>query len=137
MPKRSRQIPCAVVCLALLTGCGGNTAPVTGRVKFNDGSDAGALARYQVVFESEADKVSASGNIQPDGSFMLSTYGMNDGAVPGKHRVAIKPPASPDPDKPPPRPAIPPKYFDPTTSGLSVEIKPGQNSVELEVERVP
>jgi hypothetical protein len=110
---------------------------VNGEVKFKDGSSAGALAGYSVSFAAEGGKVSGSGEVQADGTFKITTYTTDDGAVLGKHRVAISPPLSPDPDKTPPRPVIPAKYFDYATSGLTTEIKTGKNDVELEVERVP
>ena len=40
-----------------------------------------------------------------------------------------------DPDKPPPKPVIPKKYFDFPTSELVVDIKPGDGDVTLELER--
>ena len=110
---------------------------VQGRVKFKDGSDVAVLAGYGVTFEPTDNRASAVGEVQPDGTFALSTFGANDGAVPGKYRVVVTPPTSPDPDKPPQKSKIPAKYFDFSTSGLTVEIKPGANAVELELERAP
>jgi hypothetical protein len=118
-------------------GCGGQTVSVSGRVKFKDGSDASVLAGYGVTFEPTEGKASSMGEVQPNGTFTLSTFGANDGAVPGKYQVVVTPPASPDPDKPPQKSKIPAKYADFSTSGLTVEIKPGQKEVELELERAP
>jgi hypothetical protein len=123
-------------CLAV-SGCGGITAPVEGRVKFKDGSDVSVLAGYEVSFQPAEGKTSAVGQIAPDGTFKLSTFGADDGALPGHHRVTVTPPQSPDPDKPPQKPHIPAKYADFNTSGLTVEIKPGRNPVELELDRAP
>jgi hypothetical protein len=125
-----------VTCLAL-AGCGGKTAPVDGRVKFKDGSDVSVLAGYEVSFQPADRKTGPVGQIKPNGTFKLSTFGADDGAIPGQHRVAITPPQSPDPDKPPQKPHVPAKYGDFNTSGLTVEIKPGRNEVELELERAP
>jgi hypothetical protein len=128
----------AALVLSGAVGCGGGkTAPVNGRVKFKDGSDSGVLAGYLVNFEAEAagEHGSSMGEIQPDGSFKLSTFGADDGAIPGKYRIAITPPSSPDPDKPPPKSKIPAKYESFDTSGLTQEIKPGTNNIELELER--
>jgi hypothetical protein len=63
--------------------------------------------------------------------------GQNDGAPPGKYRVVITPPGSSDPERPPPKSQIPAKYHNFDTSGLTAEIKPGRNTIELEVERAP
>lgn len=123
--------------LLVAGSCGGGMAQVKGKVKFKDGSDPGVLAGYTVTFESEDAKSSSIGEIGPDGSFQLSTLGQNDGAPPGKYRVVITPPGSSDPERPPPKSQIPTKYHNFDTSGLTAEIKPGRNTIELEVERAP
>jgi hypothetical protein len=116
-------------------GCGSKTVPIQGKVKFKDGSDVNVLAGYEVNMQAEGGGASSYGAIQPDGTFEISTFGQDDGALPGTHKVTITPPASPDPDKPPAKPAIPAKYGSFETSGLAVEVKPGQGAVELELER--
>jgi len=133
-----RPLGLALAALACLAGCGeSKTAPVNGRVKLKDGSDVSVLAGYSVSFEAEGGKTSAVGEFDRDGTFKLSTFGANDGAVPGKYRVAINPPPNPDPDKPPTKSKLPPKYENLNSSGLTAEIKPGQNNIELELEKAP
>jgi hypothetical protein len=129
----------AVLAIFFIAGCGGGqTAPVDGRVKFKDGSDVSVLANYEVDFQPAGGKTSASGQVAADGTFKLTTFGADDGAIPGQHRVAITPPQSADPDKPPQKSKLPAKYSSFDTSELSVEIKPGgRNSIELELERAP
>jgi len=128
----------AAFAIAFTAGCGGGqTAPVDGRVKFKDGSDVSVLSGYEVDFQPAGGKTSATGQIAADGTFKLTTFGANDGAIPGQHRVAITPPQSPDPDKPPQKSKIPAKYSSFDTSELTREIKPGRNSIELELERAP
>ena len=124
--------------LACLLGCGeGKTASVNGRVKLKDGSDVSVLAGYSLTFEADGGKSSAVGEVNLDGSFKLSTFGANDGAVPGKYRVAINQPNNPDPDKPPTKSKLLAKYANLDSSGLTVEVKPGQNNIELELEKAP
>ena len=137
-PSQTFRLTTAIVLTALLSsGCGSSkTAPVNGRVKFKDGSDVSVLAGHTVTFETENDRVSAYGDVAADGTFKLTTNTANDGAVPGRHRVAITPP-EPIPDAPPPKPVIPKKYGDFGTSGLTAEIKPGTNNVELELDKTP
>jgi hypothetical protein len=128
----------ALAMLACLIGCGGGkTAPVNGRVKLKDGSDVSMLAGYSLTFEAEGGKTSAVGEVRPDGTFQLSTFGANDGAEPGKYRVAINQPSNPNPDAPPTKSKLPAKYSNLETSGLTAEVKPGQNNIVLEVERAP
>jgi hypothetical protein len=128
----------AAIAIAFAAGCGGGqTALVDGRVKFKDGSDVSVLSGYEVDFQPAGGKTSATGQIAADGTFKLTTFGADDGAIPGHHRVAITPPQSADPDKPPQKSKLPAKYSSFDTSDLTVEIKPGRNSIELELERAP
>jgi|YNPMSStandDraft_1061717.scaffolds.fasta_scaffold34552_2 hypothetical protein len=125
-----------------LIGCGGPTlCPVQGRIMYTDGTPAKELAGYTVTFESvdqaaTADKpgISGWGEVKSDGTFQISTYRPGDGAVPGRHRVAINPPPSLS-DEPPTPPVIPLKYASFETSGLEVQIAPGPNDVTLTVQR--
>jgi hypothetical protein len=135
-----RTTPFLLLLLFLTTtaGCGGTkAAPVDGKVKFKDGSDVSVLTNYEISFAPADGKTSAVGHILADGSFQLSTFSDGDGALPGQHRIAISPPLSPDPDKPPQKSKLSPKYADGSTSGLTADIKPGRNTVNLELERLP
>ena len=127
-----------VLAITFTAGCGsGQTAPVDGRVKFKDGSDVSVLSGYEVDFQPAGGKTSASGHLAADGTFKLTTFGADDGAIPGQHRVAITPPQSADPDKPPQKSKLPAKYSSFDTSALTAEVKPGRNNIELELERMP
>jgi hypothetical protein len=133
-----RSLGLALAMLACLVGCGeSKTAPVNGRVKLKDGSDVSVLAGYSLTFEAEGGKTSAVGDVNRDGTFKLSTFGANDGAMPGKYRVAINAPPNPDPDTPPTKSKLPAKYANLDSSGLTAEVKPGQNDIELELEKAP
>jgi len=128
---------CLIAVTALFVGCSSKTAPVNGRVKFKDGGDISVLRGYMVSFEPEDDRISGAGEIGADGTFKITTFTADDGAIPGRHRIAISPP-DPPPDAPPPKPVIPQKYRDFGTSGLTADIKPGTtNTVEFELERAP
>lgn len=83
-----------IFALAPLCGCGGGdfpTAKVTGRV-LCEGQPVGNIL---VFFEPLAQGNSALagkqgiGRAGTDGTFQVSTYGRNDGAVVGKHRVRV------------------------------------------------
>jgi hypothetical protein len=116
-------------------GCGGGPAtyPVNGKVVWKQGGPATELAGYIVSFESEDKKTSGSGAIQSDGTFAIGTFAETDGAVPGKHRVALSAPDF-EPDTVPPPLLIPQRYTNFDSSDLTAEIKPGTNDVVLEVE---
>lgn len=122
-----------VLCLAaIVNGCGSQqlpVAPAKGQV-FYQGK---ALDFGSVMFQPTAGPP-ARGIIQPDGTFELSTYDKNDGAIIGQHQVRIacvesqrglnggprtKPSEAAGSDKP----LIPLKYSHFDSSGLRVEVK--------------
>jgi len=77
-------------------GCGGRGLyHVSGQVVYKDGSDPSVLARCLVVFDpadAEGPKSSARGEVQPDGSFQMSTFTEGDGVYAGKYRVMVSVP---------------------------------------------
>ena len=125
-----------VVVLLGLAGCGGpRLYPVQGKVVWENGAAARELEGGLVVCESADGGVSARGDIQKDGSFHLSTNKPGDGALPGKHRVAV---VENKPGEPPPPPIIDRAFFSVETSGLEINVEPKQtNEVTLKVRRGP
>jgi hypothetical protein len=123
----------AVVCLVAGCNVRPETYPVQGKVVWKGGGEAKELAGYGILLESEDGKTSASGEIQSDGTFTIGTFGQDDGALEGKHRVAISPPQHTD-DTPAPRSLIAARYGNLAGSNLTIEVKPGPNNPVLEVE---
>lgn len=123
--------------MAVLAGCskdGFPTAPVRGKITYK-GQPVGSGT---ILFNPEGDRPAATGEIKADGSYVLSTYGDGDGAVLGKHSILIT--ALEDmTDKLPeqrsatPKAIIPSKYLGSDTSGLSEEVKEGQNTFDFEL----
>lgn len=135
MNKATTAWACGAIAL-LAAGCGGTgTVPVEGKVVYSDGSAATDLTGYVISLDSSELKVSANGEVQPDGSFKVGTYDVEDGALPGKYKVALTPPEPPT-DAPPPKRIIPSKYGDLNASGLEIEVKPDDNKVTVQVERL-
>ncbi len=127
--------------LVFIIGCGGpKTVPVNGTVVFTGTTEtAKELAGYSITMEpetpnAEGKKHSGSGLIGADGTFKISTFEQNDGAVPGKHKVAITPPVQ-NGDGPAPKPLIPTRYGDLGTSGLIINVEAGKPNVKLEVSK--
>lgn len=80
---------CCLCSLLAVSGCGSDQVPVwptKGKVLFADGSP---VRTGNIEFESELHGLTASGRIQPDGSFVLGTYTPSDGAAAGIHKVII------------------------------------------------
>jgi hypothetical protein len=125
-----------------IAGCGGNdVCPVEGVVVYPDGSPATDLENHVVTFElvdpeasSDQPGVSASGAVKADGTFTLGTYEIDDGAAPGKHRVALSPEVQVS-DETIVKEVLDPKFYAFDTSGLEVTITPGTNEVKLPVQR--
>lgn len=99
------------------------------------------VADASVSFQHSEGKVSATGKTDAQGKFKLSTYGADDGAPAGKYRVtvAVSGVKEIEPGVLAPIPEggvqspIPPKYSNPTESGLDVEV-PAAGSSDLKVD---
>jgi hypothetical protein len=81
--------------LFAVAGCGQRLYRVHGHVVYKDGSDVSVLAGGKVLFDpadSGMEQVSARGDIQPDGSFVMSTSQSGDGVKPGKYLIMVSPP---------------------------------------------
>ncbi len=112
-----------------LVGCGSDTphvVPVKGKVPDGDG-------------------FGATGQIQPDGSFILTSFKQNDGAAPGKYKVTVEVfpeataggPATGLPgmefgagEKPP----IPTDYANVATTKLRALVNDGPTELDLQLE---
>jgi hypothetical protein len=78
-------------------------------------------------------------SLRPDGAYEVATA-KGAGLPMGTYRVAITPPRVDMPlgpmtalPKPQSYPNIPPKYHDPSTSGLTVTIKAGDNHFDVDM----
>ena len=129
---RNRHILVLVLAaLGVVGGCGGKqlpVAPAEGQVSYRGKPLPFGSVMFQPVMGPPA-----RGVIQPDGTFQLSTYGSNDGAVIGQHQVRIacfesqrpssKAPAAGGGEVGVGRSLIPPRYSNFGSSGLRVEVK--------------
>lgn len=73
----------------MIVGCGANqvpTYPVLGIIVSDDGTP---VRTGTVELESRDHKLTATGTIREDGSFVLGTYTSTDGACAGEHRVIV------------------------------------------------
>lgn len=126
-----------LVVMLTSAGCGKatGTVAVTGRAMVKDGR---GLPGGRVILTGG--KTSASGQIKPDGTFVLGTFTTSDGSKPGTYTVVIVGATEPDTrsefdrmggvGKAPPS-LIHPRYNTASTSDLKVEIKPPKTHLEL------
>ena len=136
MDTRARLLTALLIAMTTVSpGCSRRdrlpTYPVTGKVTFPDGN---ALPGGRIVFQSmEQSGLQAWGLIQDDGTFSLRTYEPGDGAVSGKHRIAVNPPRK-NPQQPPTHP-IHVRLMRPETSGLTRVVSDREaNFFEIQVE---
>ena len=118
----------------LLTGCPRTTErayPVCGVVTLDGKPLVGGSVRFEpVVAGPLGQRYGAHGTIQPDGSYRLTTFADDDGAMAGRHRVVVLPdPNSRHADAGPQ--VIPSRYFSSVASGLEFEVLPGSNRVDI------
>jgi hypothetical protein len=126
-----------------ITGCNRAphpTFPVEGIVKFADGSPL--EGGWIECVPKDGPRVTARGEIRPDGTFRLRTFDTDDGAVAGTLRVIVNPPLmGKDIDEGGNirRATIHPKHLSYETSGLEFTVAEDAepNFWEVVVERPP
>jgi hypothetical protein len=141
-----------LVCLMgalILAGCGGpatdpnrpETAPVTGTVTYNGSPVEGATVTFAT---SSREGRGAVGRTDQAGKFTLMTFAPGDGAIPGTYQVTISKTTTEGgvteeeaneylargetPPAPTVKHELPEKYSSPQASGLTAEVKPGEEN---------
>ncbi len=140
---RSVRLIAVLLPLAGLWGCGGgesfSTAPVSGKVMHAGKPVKGGSVQFSPV-SADATKSAgkpASGNVNDDGTFTLSTYGNDDGAVLGKHTVTYTPPtneAAAAPSEGGHEQEAKSPYDGLSPKQKEVEVKEGKNDVTIDLE---
>jgi hypothetical protein len=108
--------------LTFLSGCGGGpvatptTLPVKGVVTYK----GVPVKTGRVQFEPDGGR-DAYGDIQPDGTYTLTTYTKDDGAIPGTHRVAVTGLGK----------TVPLKYQSVSSSKIEVEVSEGKTDYPI------
>ena len=135
--RHGRFVIVLLLTLGTLAGCAADTkiASVDGIVRL----DGKPLTSGTVRFVPAAGRA-ATGTIQSDGTFSLGTYGESDGALIGTHQVAVVSYEAADDGRPAyevrtqtSKSLVPERYAAVGTSGLTFEVKPGQNEANLDL----
>lgn len=121
-----------------LVGCSASkkkTNIVRGKVTF----DGKAVPNGTVMFVPE-EGPTATGEIQSDGSYTLTTYVPGDGAVAGNYKVVIiavqdQSNRLPEDRNPLPPTIVPDRYTSAATTDLRAEVKEGENTIDFPLEK--
>ena len=129
MKECRRWLPLVPLLLVVCApGC--NRGPAMGKVSGSVSLDGTPLKFGSVMFQNVSGGQPSVGEIQPDGSFVLSTFRPEDGAIVGNHKVRVVCYSTQDPANKRSGPMgdslgallIPRKYASLGTSGLSAEV---------------
>ncbi len=112
----------------LLVGCGidPKAGVLSGKVTAKGAPVTGG--EVYVVGGIGSNEYAATAVIQPDGSYWM------DRVPVGSVRVAVTPPLGANPGEVVPGPGIPPKFRDPNTSGLGLEVAPGPQTFDIRLD---
>jgi hypothetical protein len=135
-----RALALAALVLAANWGCASKsdrpeTLPVRGKVTYK----GQPVTKGTITFQPDAGET-ATGQIQPDGTYTLSTFGEQDGALAGHHKVMIiandaDPTLMPgsSPGYKPPKDLVPKKYAKLETSGLVADVAKDKTTFDFEL----
>lgn len=120
-----------VALLSLAAGCGGETVRQTGTVAGKIELDGKPLSGMQILFEDTKQGFRASAGVQ-DGNYKFESP-----LVVGNYQVAVLAPPAPPPGEAskqkPGLPAVPKKYLDGAKSGLTADVKSGDNTFDFKL----
>jgi hypothetical protein len=128
------------ILLLVTSGCGGSSgefqlAPVKGKVIYNGQPVTSGSIHFRPIAVQGAKEgmqgKPASGQVQSDGTFVLTTFRQGDGAIVGKHEVSYIPAtggAETYQDQPEKSP-----YLGLVPKEKQVEVKPGTNEITIEL----
>jgi hypothetical protein len=130
-----------ILSLAFFLGCSGGSqglAVVKGKVTYKDKPVPNGTVNF---LPDDGNKPSATGEIQPDGSYSLKTTVGNrpsDGAVIGKHKVMIvamqdQGSLLPEQRAALPPPIVPAKYTHPNTTTLTAQVEDKENVINFDL----
>jgi hypothetical protein len=136
--------------LTVLTGCGDDVGPpdkpypVRGKVTYKEDGSPVTKGTIWFVYESGPAKEGGGfsnyeprGQIQPDGTYQLSTAGENDGAPIGTYKVFIQEPTveGTEGQGDQVEHIVKEPYRTRETTPLTAEVKSGSNTIDIQVEK--
>jgi hypothetical protein len=117
----------------ILCSCAGQTHkpvfPVQGKVLYKGKPTPKAIVFFHRIGEKDENEPIPRGVVGQDGTFQISTFGINDGAPPGQYAVTV---VWKSDDKGGDRQddLLPAQYMFPNFSGLTAQVKEARNDLE-------
>jgi hypothetical protein len=141
-PYRAFAIPVALLALVLSAGCSDDlpqTVHVEGYVTYNGERLSHGMVRFvPTAMHGEFERRGAVASIDEGGWYEARTFEGKSGLMPGEYGVSVlalkeyKLMLTPE-DKP--EYAVPPRFADHTTSGLTLDVRPdGPNPLRFDIE---
>jgi hypothetical protein len=128
-----RRVAAVAVLFGLTTGIAGcrktvEIVPVRGKITFHGGAwPKGGIVNFTPFKPAEGFPGKAgSGRFEADGVFTAKT-GDEEGLIPGEYRIAVSCWQKPPDDLGPGLSYLPDKFTNPSQSGLTLKIDPGQS----------
>jgi hypothetical protein len=129
VPRRAVEAATLSACIILAVGCKPGYQQETAAARGIVVLDGKPLSAGSVLLVPSQGR-SAAGPLRSDGTFILGTYSKIDGAIVGKHKVAILPlVAGPEGGLPSGFVPVPQRYQSAETSGLEVEVRASEENV--------
>lgn len=138
----SLSFRCGICFVLLASGCTPASkvparTPVRGKVTFNgEALTTGTVSFIPATFSDGEFLRPATAEIQPDGTYVVSSFQPKDGLIPGDYKVSIVSyDVLPDPETPGQEVwAIPRNYGNPETSELTAEVVDDRKGQTLDFE---
>jgi hypothetical protein len=135
--RRWFLFPALLAVPLLCASCARNDRPpvyrVQGKIFYEGKPTANALVvLHPVNKDPRLESVRPLAHVETDGSFKLTTFANGDGAPAGEYVVTVdwRERTAPVEGAPPGRSLLPPRYSNPASSQLRVQIKEGTNELE-------
>jgi hypothetical protein len=121
-------------CLLPAAGCekGRTLGRVTGTVTL----DGQACRDVMVVFASQKERAFITAAVDTEGAYVVQ-MAEGHGLPVGTYQVSIRQAPPDNWDRPQEAVPLPPKYRDPSTSGLTLEVAPGENQFDIPLTSSP
>ncbi len=128
----------ALVCSFLLSGCGPSEPVVRGRVTYKDQPlTSGEVRFFPSSGPSRSALINAEGMYEiknaPEGDVRIAVISQKSAGTPVGPKASVKKPAADAAPLERPKSAIPEKYNDPKTSGLTYTVTQGAQSHDIEL----